>query len=450
MSEIEDIQQKIKDVKHEISYVKTSLDDVKRRYERDKDLIWEGYRQKSDELERKVSDARGKMNYFENEIEWRKDKIRELENQNREQERIFSHSNREIDQMRDDDIPDGYQAYDIMLRGREADLADRQKELNDNDIRRYEEEINDFNNRYYSTESDIGDYDGQQEALRQENRDRLYQAKIYYKDLSEADRQKMRDLLHQLDILEDELNAAYQRAHLREKEQKSEHTSESYNFYINDKFLSDDNDYGKRERDDGADGTGYTLADFAGRPQEEFDESSLWQKDDDVETYYKPAQEALKSYAKSKKTVFQETVGRQGYQASVGKTDYNYLNKNKVEIISRDDNNQKSVPSVEDFVMALLVEKNNGKNVVTISKADSDEYRARLMIACQKVGLRTRGYTKIEDVDNLDEDTCEMLKSMPSAEKNKELLERLRQRKSKKAAVVSDRLLQMKKDNYSR
>ena len=72
------------------------------------------------------------------------------------------------------------------------------------------------------------------------------------------------------------------------------------------------------------------------------------------------------------------------------------------------------------------------------------------MIACQKVGLRTRGYTKIEDVDNLDEDTCEMLKSMPSAEKNKELLERLRQRKSKKAAVVSDRLLQMKKDNYSR
>ena len=62
MSEVENIKQKIKDIQHEINFVKTSLENTKRLYERDKDLVWENYRRKADELEGKTAEAREKMN----------------------------------------------------------------------------------------------------------------------------------------------------------------------------------------------------------------------------------------------------------------------------------------------------------------------------------------------------------------------------------------------------
>ncbi len=433
MSDIDNIKQQIADVKYEIGFVKTALEDFKRRYNRDKDLIWVDYRQKSSELENKVSDAREKMNYFENEIQWRKDKIRELQGNSREQDDIYRNSDREIDRMRYDDIPDNEQAYDFMSRRREAELADRRREMNQDEIRRYEDEITEFNNRYFSTESDIRDCGGKEEILRQEKRDKLYQAKVYYDDLAAANRDKMRDLLHRLDGLEQDLEAAYQQEHLPRPKTNGEYSSESYQYYLDNKFIADENDF---DTDTGSQkhGPSYSLYDFSGRPQEKYIEDDT---DDNgwngkkVDDYYMPAQGALKDFAQETGRIFHEQTGRQGYKASVGHTEYNYQSKNRLEIIRREKENKKAVPSIEDFVTALMVEKNNGKTVVNVSKADSDEYRARLMIASQKVGLRTRGYTKIEDVNGLDEHTCEMLKKMPDVKKNQELLERLRQRKRK-------------------
>ena len=433
MSEVDNIKQQIADVKYEIGFVKTALEDFKRRYNRDKDLIWEDYRQKSAELENKVSDAREKMNYFENEIEWRKDRIRELQNNSRDQDDIYRSSGQEIDRMRYDDIPDNEQTYDFMHHRREAELAERRREMNQDEIRRYEDEITEFNNRYFSTESDIGDYGGKEEILRQEKRDKLYQAKVYYDDLAAADRNKMRDLLRRLDGLEQDLEAAYQQEHLPKPKTNGEYSSESYQYYLDNKFIADENDFDTDARPQNH-GPSYSLDDFSGRPQEKYIEDDAddngW-NGKEVDDYYMPAQGALKDFAQETGRTFHEQTGRQGYKASVGHTEYNYRNKNRLEIIRREEENKKAVPSIEDFVIALMIEKNNGKTVINVSKADSDEYRARLMIASQKVGLRTRGYTKIEDVNGLDEHTCEMLKKMPDAEKNQELLERLRQRKRK-------------------
>ena len=457
MSEVENIKQKIKDIQHEINFVKTSLENTKRLYERDKDLVWENYRRKADELEGKTAEAREKMNFFENEIQQRKDKIRELENQKREEERLYTHSESEIDQLRDDDIPDNEQIYDFMQRRRDAELSSRRQDLIDNEIRRYEDEITDFSNRYYSKEADIGDYDGQQEVLRQDKRDQLYQKKIYYKDLSEADREKLRDLLHRLELLEDDLKAAYEKEHLVSPKEKYDHLSESYQPYLDDKFWSADEEKKKKNNPEDEDpGKGYSLYDFDGRPQEEFDEDAFFGKGETdrqkskISGYHKPSRDALKNYAEDNNQPFHEIGGRQEYKASVGQTDYHYVNKNRVEIIRREDKNEKNVPSVEDFMVALAAEKDKGKSVINVSKADSDEYRARLMIACQRVGLRTRGYTKIEDVDSLDEKTCEMLRKMPNAEKNKELLERLRSRKKTTQQPDINNLHQIRKNGYGR
>ena len=457
MSEVESIKQKIKDIQHEINFVKTSLENTKRLYERDKDLIWESYRRKADELENKTAEAREKMNFFENEIQQRKDKIRELENQKSEEERLYTHSESEIDQLRDDDVPDNEQIYDFMQRRRDAELSSRRQDLIDNEIRRYEDEITDFSNRYYSKESDIGDYDGQQEVLRQDKRDKLYQAKIYYKDLSEADREKLRDLLHRLELLENDLKAAYEKEHLTGSKEKYERLSEDYQFYLDDKFFSDEeDDKEKNKPEDEEPGKGYSLYDFDDRPQEEFDEDAFFGKGETgrqkskISDYHKPSRNALKNYAEDNNLPFHEIGGSQEYKASVGQTDYHYVNKNRMKIIRREDKNEKAVPSVEDFMAALTAEKNKGKSVINVSKADSDEYRARLMIACQRVGLRTRGYTKIEDVNSLDENTCEMLKKMPNAEKNKELLERLRSRKKQTQHPDINNLRQIKKNGYGR
>ncbi|MDY4840784.1 MAG: hypothetical protein SO314_00245 [Alphaproteobacteria bacterium] len=453
MSDIENIKQQIADVKYEIGFVKTALEDFKRRYNRDKDLIWEDYRQKSDELANKISDAREKMNYFENEIQWRKDKIRDLQSNSRDQDDIYRNSDQEIDRMRYDDIPDNEQTYDFMHHRREAELADRRREMNQDEIRRYEDEITDFNNRYFSTESDIGDYGGREEILRQDKRDRLYQAKVYYDDLASADRGKMRDLLHRLDELEQDLEAAYRQEHMSGPKTNGEYSSESYQYYLDDKFIADENDF-DRDTQPKDRGPSYSLDDFSGRPQEEYiepedDDDNGW-NNKKVDDYYMPAQGALKDFARKTGRTFHEQTGRQGYKASVGHTEYNYQNKNRLEITRQEEENKKAVPSIEDFVTALLVEKNNGKTVINVSKADSDEYRARLMIASQKVGLRTRGYTKIEDVNGLDEHTCEMLKKMPDAEKNQELLARLRQRKRKTPLSVADNNLLNAGRNRSR
>ena len=436
---ISEIKGDIGKVLSELDSCKQQLEDIKRRYDLQKEKIWDDYRFKSDELSDKIFSSQEKLSYYENEISSRNERIRQLEEENRGHEGDYRHSGDEIERMRNDDIPDREQVYDFEREYASADRAERHSDQNRREIEQLQSEIEEFTNKYHHKEAEIGDLNSKGPDLRQERKDKHYQCKIYFDDLAAPIRRNLQDLNSRLKDLRAELSAAYEEKHEKEEHKDEldayDNHSESYQHYVDNKFEDENTDDENLDED--------------GRPYGKHLER---EKNKTSETYgvednsYADAQNILEKYAQRVGQKFAERNKNQGYEASVGETKFNFINSGKAVLSRKDD-----IPSVEDFVTMLNIQKSNGKNMINFSKADSDEYRARMMIACHKVGMRSRGYTKIEDVNSLDEETCKNMLYLPELEKNPMLRQKLEERlKNKKNQSSTNNLYWQRMQNQGR
>lgn len=110
---------------------------------------------------------------------------------------------------------------------------------------------------------------------------------------------------------------------------------------------------------------------------------------------YTSRRQALQEYAqKSKKSYSELPAVSGGYKAAVGDTVYDYRNEDDLVITSR-----KGVPGIDDFKAILQAERQLGRTVLPLGKIESPEYRARLVVACDDVGIKPVGDIRVKESD---------------------------------------------------
>lgn len=110
---------------------------------------------------------------------------------------------------------------------------------------------------------------------------------------------------------------------------------------------------------------------------------------------YTSRRQALQEYAqKSKKSYSELPAVSGGYKAAVGDTIYDYRNEDDLVITSR-----KGVPGIDDFKAILQAERQLGRTVLPLGKIESPEYRARLVVACDDVGIKPVGDIRVKESD---------------------------------------------------
>ena len=110
---------------------------------------------------------------------------------------------------------------------------------------------------------------------------------------------------------------------------------------------------------------------------------------------YTSRRQALQEYAqKSKKSYSELPAVRGGYKAAVGDTIYDYHNQDDLVITNR-----KAVPGIDDFKAILQAERQLGRTVLPLGEIENPEYRARLIVACDDVGIKPIGNIRIKESD---------------------------------------------------
>lgn len=435
---LEDINADINQTKYDMSFEIEKLEDLKRRYELFREKIWIDYRRDSDEISAKKSDIAENLNYYENEIEARKEKIRRLEGRDNEYEQDRNEARRDIDRMRGDDIPDSMQAYDFIQKERAAEEAERRASMNRDEIRRLQDEIDEFTRRYEAKERDLGMLDGKKIDRRQERKDTLFQNKVYFADLADAPRGRLRELKAQLESLKTEL-----REYVPEKEEKK--NEDSYGKYLEDTYFVEDS----ASVDEEEDRREYSRTLSVGSNVNLFKHVSnvdfSQRQEVNIPSHFADHHQALESYAIKKDRTYTVHPARSGFRASVGRTLYSYRHEGELtvsrQVAVKDagpGGYQDPIPSIEDFMVILNVERKKGRTSVNLGNIESSEYRARLLIACKQAGLRPRGDVNIPNLDELSPHTREEYEQLPSARKNLLKIASLKQ-KGKQSAVSGNK-----------
>ena len=100
-------------------------------------------------------------------------------------------------------------------------------------------------------------------------------------------------------------------------------------------------------------------------------------------------------YAKRQNKPYKELPSvKGGYRALVGDTTYDYRNVDDLVI-----SNSKGIPTLEDFKAILQEERRMGRNIMPLGEISSPEYKARLVLACDEVGIKPIGNIRIPKQD---------------------------------------------------
>ena len=263
--------------------------------------------------------------------------------------------------------------------GYREQLRDIQTQINDYHERNYNEWISNQN----EWRNDLGEYFEE----RGEYWDNRQQIRFYDKELSEVPRNNLKEGERIVKDYRRELSGLYHELHQYEDELGRAHSDED-DGYSYEGNSSDDDDYddGYGEEDSYEDD--YTPP----PPAKEAQKIVIRLQKQDA---YTSRRKALQDYAKRQNKPYKELPSvKGGYRALVGDTTYDYRNVDDLVI-----SNSKGIPTLDDFKAILQEERRMGRNIMPLGEISSPEYKARLVLACDEVGIKPIGNIRIPKQD---------------------------------------------------
>lgn len=266
--------------------------------------------------------------------------------------------------------------------GYREQLRDIQTQINDYHERNYNEWISNQN----EWRNDLGEYVEE----RGEYWDNRQQIRFYDKELSEVPRNNLKEGERIVKDYRRELSGLYSELHQYEDELGRAHSDEDDGYEYENSSADDDydNEYDEEEDDYEDD---YTPPPPP-PPAKEAPKIVIRVEKQDA---YTSRRKALQDYAQRQNKPYKELYPvKGGYRASVGDTVYDYRNVDDLVIT-----NSKGVPSLDDFKAILQEERRLGRNIMPLGEISSLEYKARLVLACDEVGIKPIGNIRIPKQD---------------------------------------------------
>lgn len=286
------------------------------------------------------------------------------------------------------------------IRDLESQIRDIKSRISDQEykndgyreqLRDIETQINDYHERNYNEwisnqnewRNDLGEYVEE----RGEYWDNRQQIRFYDKELSEVPRNNLKEGERIVKDYRRELSGLYSELHQYEDELGRAHSEEDDGYIYEGNAPDDDyNEYD--EEDDYED-------DYTPPPPPPSREPPKIVIRVEKQDAYTSRRKALQDYAKRQDKPYKELHPVQGgYRASVGDTTYDYRNVDDLVI-----SNSKGIPTLEDFKAILQEERRLGRNIMPLGEISSLEYKARLVLACDEVGIKPIGNIRIPKQD---------------------------------------------------
>ncbi len=289
------------------------------------------------------------------------------------------------------------------IRDLESQISDIKSRISDQEykndgyreqLRVIETQINDYHERNYNEwisnqnewRNDLGEYAKE----RGEYWDNRQQIRFYDKELSEVPRNNLKEGERIVKDYRRELSGLYSELHQYEDELGRAHSDEDDGYEYENSSADDDydNEYDEEEDDYEDD---YTPPPPP-PPAKEAPKIVIRVEKQDA---YTSRRKALQDYAQRQNKPYKELYPvKGGYRASVGDTVYDYRNVDDLVIT-----NSKGVPSLDDFKAILQEERRLGRNIMPLGEISSLEYKARLVLACDEVGIKPIGNIRIPKQD---------------------------------------------------
>lgn len=388
-SDIDYVKKQIDDLEYDSSGIRLRLDDDVRLAKEAHTRNYTDWREKKRRLHEEAHELENKINYYERLKIQNESSIRDYENRIAECQRESYQSRRSNNDLQNDDIDDRFQSRDIDNNNSSSNYSLQKIDEYEREISRLQNERDRNEHEWYEKQSDLSGLSGKTVDGRREYLDNKQQIDNIYNDKARTDKGNLNDNLARRRNLEAELKRLYEElntCHL-EAGDKNHHNSyqatdyNEYNRYLKDSWSEDPDE----NEDDG----------YVPGPPPAYNHPAQKNRLAEIKMVavtdsFSSRRRVLQKYALQTRNDYVEYKSIQGFRARVGKVHYYYRDDKNLTVFK-----QGGVPSIEDFMVIFAEEKRLGRNALPLGNIQSPEYRARMVVAAKKAGIKAMGQVRL-------------------------------------------------------
>lgn len=389
-SDIDYVKRQINELEADSQGIRLRLDDYKRQADEWHTRIYNEWRMKKQQLNMDAVELENKINHYENEKNRLASEIRSKESEAAAYEQDSYRDQQERNRLQHDDIDDSQQWRDI----------DRFNSCSNYDLHKadeYRREIDNLRSEYdrnerewYDKQKSLDSLGGQRVDMRREYIDQRQQIKLHFDDLARTDKGNLRDNLNRRRQLESELKGFYSELDNFQHLSPGESYSQDYTG-----FEGDDEKYLNREWSEEVDDNDDEYTPGMSTMRTPSSSGPSLGRENEIKLVapsdpFLSRRKVLQKYALKTGNDYIEYRSIEGFRAKVGTIHYFYRDESNLTVYKPG-----GVPSIEDFKVILDEEKRLGRRTLPLGNIVDPLYKASLIIAADKSGIRPLGKVRL-------------------------------------------------------